>query len=93
MKVDNAFVNLADFEAAQKLADDFERVDWIQVLGQYANRVNPLLHEVLEPMQYYWVTAQSEYSTDIMFRKRADLAELCLDCASTARCTSAPATS
>jgi hypothetical protein len=76
MKVDNAFVNLADFEAAQKSADDFERVDWIQVLGQYANRVNPLLHEVLEPMQYYWVTAQSEYSTDIMFRKRADLEEL-----------------
>ena len=27
-------------------------------------------------MQYYWVTAQSEYSTDILFRKRADLEEL-----------------
>ena len=24
-------------------------------------------------VQYYWVTAQSEYSTDILFRKRADL--------------------
>ena len=27
-------------------------------------------------VQYYWVTAQSEYSTDILFRKRADLEEL-----------------
>src|SRR5262249_61271867 len=41
-------------------------------------RVNPLLRqgEVLDPMPYYWVTAQSEYSTDILFRKRADLEEL-----------------
>ena len=48
------------------------------VLGRYALRVKPLLREgeVLDPMQYCWVTAQSEYSTDILFRKRADLEEL-----------------
>ena len=48
------------------------------MLGRYAMQVNPLLRqeEVLNPMQYYWVTAQSEYSTDILFRKRADLEEL-----------------
>jgi hypothetical protein len=34
--------------------------------------------EVLNSMRYYWVTAQSEYSTDILFRKRADLEELML---------------
>src|SRR4029450_2152664 len=27
-------------------------------------------------MQYYWVTAQSEYSTDVLFRTREDLEEL-----------------
>jgi hypothetical protein len=60
------------------LADSFERVDWIHVLDRYARRVNPLLRQqdVLDPMQYYWVTAQSEYSSDISFRKRADLEEL-----------------
>ena len=44
----------------------------------YALRLNPLLRqgEILHPMQYYWVTAQSEYSTDILFRKRADVEEL-----------------
>jgi len=27
-------------------------------------------------MRYYWVTAQAEYSTDVLFRRRADLEEL-----------------
>jgi hypothetical protein len=77
-KLDNAFLHLSDVTRAQELADGFERVDWIHVLGRYAMQVNPLLRqeEVLNPMQYYWVTAQSEYSTDILFRKRADLEEL-----------------
>jgi hypothetical protein len=77
-KLDNAFVRLSDVERSQELADSFERVDWIHVLGRHALRVNPLLRQgdVLHPMQYYWVTAQSEYSTDILFRKRADLEEL-----------------
>ena len=71
-------MRLSDVERSQELADSFERVDWIHVLGRHALRVNPLLRqgEVLDPMQYYWVTAQSEYSTDILFRKRADLEEL-----------------
>jgi hypothetical protein len=77
-KLDNAFLRLSDAEKAQKLADGFERVDWVHVLDRYAMRVNPLFgpEEVLCTMRYYWVTAQSEYSTDILFRKRADLEEL-----------------
>jgi hypothetical protein len=35
-----------------------------------------LLGELLGPMRYYWVTSQSEYSTDVLFRSRADLEEL-----------------
>jgi hypothetical protein len=77
-KLDNAFLRLSDAEKAQKLADGFERVDWVHVLDRYAMRVNPLLgrEEVLATMRYYWVTAQSEYSTDILFRRRADLEDL-----------------
>ena len=78
IKVDNAFLHLGDVKRAQELADAFERVDWIHVLDRYAMQVNPLLgqEEVLNSMRYYWVTAQAEYSTDILFRKRADLEEL-----------------
>ena len=51
VKLDNAFVRLSDVERAQELADSFERVDWIHVLGRYALRVNPLLRQksVLHP--------------------------------------------
>ena len=48
----------------------------MRALGRYARRVNPLLRDLLAPMQYYWVTAPSEYSTDVLFRRREDLEEL-----------------
>jgi len=38
--------------------------------------VNPLLRDLLAPMSYYWVTAQAEYSTDIVFKSRHQLEEL-----------------
>ena len=69
---------LGDVKRAPELADAFERLDWIHALDRYAMQVNPLLgqEEVLNSMRYYCVTAQAEYSTDILFRKRADLEEL-----------------
>jgi hypothetical protein len=75
-KRDNVFVSLSDPTRAQKLADGFTSVDWVRVLGRYARRVNPLLRDVLAPMQYYWVTTQAEYSTDVLFRSHQALEEL-----------------
>jgi hypothetical protein len=57
---DNAFLQVSDLARAQHLADGFATVDWPRVLGHYARRVNPLLRDLLAPMQYYWVTAQLE---------------------------------
>jgi hypothetical protein len=48
----------------------------VRVLGRYARRVNPLLRDLLAPMQYYWVTAQAEYSTDVLSRSHQALEEL-----------------
>jgi hypothetical protein len=78
VKLDNAFLWLGDIEKTQRLALGFERVDWVHVLDRYAIQVNPLLEqgEILATMRYYWVTAQAEYSTDVLFRRRADLEEL-----------------
>jgi nucleotide-binding universal stress UspA family protein len=61
---------------AQRRADGFASVDWVRVLGRYARQINPLLGGLLSPMRYYWVTSQSEYSTDVLFRSRTDLEEL-----------------
>jgi hypothetical protein len=63
LKVDNAFAGLSDVVRAQQISDQFPSVDWVRVLGRYARRINPLLGELLRPMEYYWVTAQAEYST------------------------------
>ena len=38
--------------------------------------VNPLMGSLLGRMQYYWVTAQCEYSTHVMFKSEAALKEL-----------------
>ena len=67
---------VSDLARAQTLADGFASVDWVRVLGRYVRRGNPLLRDVLAPMQYYWVTAQAEYSTDVLFRSHALLEEL-----------------
>jgi len=34
------------------------------------------MRDILHDRPYYWVTAQSEYSTDILFKTRQDLCEL-----------------
>jgi hypothetical protein len=79
--VDNAFVWVEDLAAAQRLADGLLRQKWQQRLGRWARQVNPLLADMLrwpdgEAFQYYWVTDQAEYATDVLFRSRQDLADL-----------------
>jgi hypothetical protein len=75
-KQENAFLSIEDLARAQKFADRFCSLDWPTLLNRYAKRINPLLNGVLKPMSYYWVTAQSEYSTDVLFKSPAHLSEL-----------------
>jgi hypothetical protein len=74
-KQDNAFLWVDDFARAQRFADRFVSLPWIEILDRYARRVNPLLPDVLKPMQYYWVITQAEYATDLVFKSRQQLAE------------------
>ena len=75
-KIDNVFVWVEDLDRAQRLADRFVNLDWPAILNQYAKRVAPQLQDVLKGCQHYWVSTQSEYSTDILFKTRQDLCEL-----------------
>ena len=75
-KHDNAFFRVDDWKRAQKLSDRFTGLDWPQILERYARYVNPLLKDLLRGYQHYWVTSQSEYSTDIIFKSSSDLREL-----------------
>ena len=63
-------------ERAQRFSDRLSARSWPSILNRWARRVNPLMGTLLGKMQYYWVTAQCEYSTDVMFQSTAALKDL-----------------
>jgi len=75
---DNAFMQLDDPQKAQQLADRFAQLNWVKQLNKWARQVNPHIKKGgwLDGMQYYWVTAQAEYATDILFTGRDKLRDL-----------------
>ncbi len=76
---DNAFTQLDDAPAAQKLADKFLAVGWRGQLNRWAKVVNPLLRErgsLVRGAEYRWFVDQAEYSTDVIFASPDKLAEL-----------------
>ena len=74
---DNAFTQLDHPVAAQRLADRFPKLPWVTILKRWARQVNPLLRQAwLAKADYYWVIDQAEYSTDVLFANRTQLAQL-----------------
>src|SRR5436309_4015829 len=74
---DNAFTQLDHPHQAQRLADRFPHLPWVRILQRWAQRCNPLLGQAwLGGRRYRWVIDQAEYSTDLLFRSRDDLAAL-----------------
>jgi hypothetical protein len=75
---DNAFTALDQPQKAQSLADRFAQLDWVKQLTRWARRVNPHVRRGgwLAGMNYYWVTEQAEYATDVLFASRSRLREL-----------------
>jgi hypothetical protein len=72
----NAFTQLDDHLAAQRLADRFAKLDWPRILDRWARQVNPLLRELLDGYHVHWVVDQAEYATDLLFKSREALAVL-----------------
>jgi hypothetical protein len=77
-QVDNAFVELGDPAAAQRIANRFAKLPWPKILERYARRVNPLLYQELKGMSHYWVIDQAEFATDILFVSKQALSKLFL---------------
>jgi hypothetical protein len=67
---DNAFVQLDDPAATQRIADRFAKLPWPRLLERYVRLVNPLLQDVLKDMTHYWVTDQAEFATDVLFASK-----------------------
>jgi hypothetical protein len=76
VQVENAFVRIDDCRRAQRFADRFVKKNFPRILEAFARKVNPLLHDLLQGMQHYWVIDQAEYATDLLFKDRATLKDL-----------------
>lgn len=72
--VDNAFVDIDDFEAAQKLADELDVRELHHVLDRYARKCCPVIKTL--GLSHHWSLMQVEYATDIIFGDRKALAPL-----------------
>jgi hypothetical protein len=71
---DNAFVHIADWDQAQKLADGFKPEQLHRVLDRYAKQCCPV--QKTFGQRYHWSLMQVEYSTDLVFRSAEFLAPL-----------------
>src|SRR5512142_3161425 len=72
----NAFTQLDDPDAAQRIADRFAKLNWPKILDRWARQVNPLLRALFPGYPVHWVVDQAEYATDLLFTSRAALAGL-----------------
>jgi hypothetical protein len=70
----NAFVQIDDFAAAQKLADGFAVRKLHHKLDRYARQFCPVVRHFRGGI--HWSLMQLEYATDLVFRRREDLAPL-----------------
>jgi hypothetical protein len=72
---DNCFTDVEDLTRAQQLFDQQLQTHWPTLLNDLAATLNPIHAAIFAkyPTHYYWSVAQSEWSTDVLFRSRADL--------------------
>src|SRR5215216_1597928 len=72
--LDNAFLDIADWQQAQRIANGWqaERIHW--KLDGLAKRFCPIFRDF--GIAYHWSVEQCEYATDIVFRRQADLAAI-----------------
>ena len=75
---DNCFPFIENVEKAQRIMDRQLTAHWPELLDKVARRLSPANARVFQHIdaEYYWSAFQSEWATDIMFKKPAILDEL-----------------
>jgi hypothetical protein len=69
--LDNAFVHIDDYAAANQLANEFDVELLHQRLDEFARQYCPVITDL--KLAYYWSVMQSEYATDLVFKSRETL--------------------
>jgi hypothetical protein len=77
-KRENALVWVEDMATAQRLLDRQKEIDWRKELDKLLSLTHPASTEICRPLslQYYWSISQSEYATDVLFKRPEDLARI-----------------
>jgi hypothetical protein len=74
-QADNCFTWIGDLGKAQSLADQQTSFDWATVLAKLAAAANPARKTIIGSynIPYYWSLDQSEWASDVMFKRAKDL--------------------
>lgn len=72
--MDNAFLDIDDWDRAQELADAFDVKKLHRLLDRYASQCCPVTKRFRQ--RYHWSVMQAEYASDIVFRTAQDLQPL-----------------
>ncbi|MDZ7369491.1 MAG: hypothetical protein ONB43_27095 [candidate division KSB1 bacterium] len=67
-RLDNAFLNIADFDRANQIAWRFNPAKLHRKLDGFAQRYCPILKTLQSA--YHWSMSQVEYATDIVFKRQ-----------------------
>lgn len=77
LRRDNCFAWIDDVAKAQTLVAKQLRTDWQTLLEELAQRSHPLKDSLLPlPTPYYWSVDESEWASDVMFRRQEQLTSL-----------------
>jgi DNA-binding HxlR family transcriptional regulator len=72
--IDNAFVEIEDWNKAQKIADGLGVKKIHKLLDRFARRYCPVIRRLA--LSYHWSIMQAEFATDIVFRRQGDLGDV-----------------
>jgi hypothetical protein len=69
--LDNAFVHIADYALANKIANELDMEILHRRLDEFARRYCPVVTDL--KLSYHWSIMQAEYATDLVFKNRDTL--------------------
>lgn len=67
----NCFSFIEDYQRAQQLMEAQLKTNSAELLNSFGKQLNPLHEKIFQhdPTENYWTCYQSEWATDIVFRK------------------------
>jgi hypothetical protein len=77
-KKENCLTWISHVKGAQRLMDKQCQINWPEQLDQILRQNHPLAPEICRPLglKYYWTTEESEYATDLMFKRPEPLSQI-----------------